>query len=462
MKHFNEKERVELERTLLELVRNANQIPGLAEKYNLTDPIREFKKHGIDNANYFTVLVHRKIFRVYLKMHEDGIPINIDSFKDYLEHNIKIPFEEKKEIFEKFLLMRILEHTSLLYFEYYIHLFKEHLIMDYWKYVFNMWENGTFKSHDILENSFGIVDGFQSLWKKITKNVAQESNDDIKESLRERVNNRRLGISTSVTVGLPQFDEFTGGFENTELYLLAGRPSMGKTTVAVAMIKRAIANGKKVHFFTLEMSKDQLLNRFIADEIGINYKDIKRGNLDDVTLEKILSLYDYYESHPFLIIEDLISQSLAEFHEKIKTVESDWIVVDYLQLFTLDGEIKKKVSGNREQEVGEISKALKRYAKEVKRPILALSQLSRAVEMRGNKRPILSDLRESGSLEQDADVIIFVYRKAYYDTQNGQPVDPIRQGNVELIIAKGREIGLKDFEMWLDLGKSKIFEGFRY
>ena len=137
-------------------------------------------------------------------------------------------------------------------------------------------------------------------------------------------------------------------------------------------------------------------------------------------------------------------------------------IIDYLQLMVVDPSITSKKSINREQEVGTISNNLKKFAKEVKRPIIALSQLSRAVENRKGNRPQLQDLRESGSLEQDADVIMFLYREAYYQDLNGIPVPKIQQGNTELIFAKGREIGTGMLEFWLDFKRNRIEEDFKY
>ncbi len=459
MRYFEKSERLTLEEILIYYLRTANDSPSAdAPK---VDPVKEFKRHGIANPNFFIDPIHRKIMKIVLRMDKDGIPLNIDTFKKQLDLNSKLEIADKNEIFQKFLFTKTEEYISVLYFEFYVHCFKEHILMDYWKHIFKLHEDRSWKSLDVIQNSFAIVDGFEKLWGGFTENVVHSNNESLKEELIERVRNVQEGKSTSVKIDLPEWDDFTGGFENSELYLIAGRPSMGKTTVAIAFAKRMIYRSKKVHLFTLEMTRKQIIHKFISDDLGISYRKIKRGDLTDEELEKVLESYDLYENHPYLVVDELSTQTMTELYEKMKNTPADCRIVDYLQLLRLDKNQTARAS-NREQEVGEISKGLKRFAKEFKNPVIALSQLSRAVESRQNKRPQLSDLRESGSLEQDADVIIFVYRDAYYQMQAGLPVDSKSQGNIELIIAKGREIGLRTFEMWLDLVGNKIYEGFKY
>lgn len=459
MRYFNEKERQEIEDTMIYFLRTTNDIPSSSNVK--TNPVKEFKRHGIDNPKYFKDPIHQKIFKIALAMDEKEIPLSINSFKRYLEENANLGPDISKQIFSRFLLTKIEEYISAIEFEYHVHTFKEHLIMDYWMHVFKMHEDKKWKSLDVLENSFGIIRGFENLWDKFKQQDLHETNESMKDELLEKVKNLQEGISTSIKTDLHEWDEFTGGFEDSELYLIAGRPSMGKTTVAIAFAKRMIYREKRVHFFTLEMTRKQIINKFVADDLGIPYRDIKRGNLTPEQLNEVIELYDLYDNHPYLIVDELQTQNLSEFIDKVRNTKADIRMLDYLQLLNLDEKSGLKAT-NREQEVGQVSKSLKRLAKEVNNPVIALSQLSRAVESRSNKRPMLSDLRESGSLEQDADVIIFVYRDAYYQMQLGISVDPKIQGNIELIIAKGREIGLGTFEMWLDLTGNKIYEGFRY
>lgn len=458
MIYFKKEERNLLEEKILGFVANQNDIPTLSEKYGLTNVMQELIRHGISSSRYFQDELIKGVMKVCFSMNKNEIPINIDSFKSFIERAGMIN-ERRQQLFQKFFDKATTGYEyHPLYFQNYIQQFKEHLLMDYWLHVFKMHENNEWGSLDVVDNSFRIVDGFNDLWSRLTINIATQDNESIKSELEERVKNNREGISTSVKTGLQEWDDFTGGFENSELYLLAGRPSMGKTTVAIAFIKRMIYNSKKVHFFTLEMTRSQIINKFVAEDIGVTYSDLKRGNLTDEKLKEAMDRYDIYETHPYLVVDELETQTLSELYEKMKSVDADIRIIDYLQLIRLDKDLLKK-AGNREQEVGEVSKSLKRFAKELKNPVVALSQLSRAVESRTVKRPMLSDLRESGSLEQDADVIIFVYRDAYYEMQRGIPVSKERQGNVELIIAKGREIGLRDFKFWVDLENPKMEEG---
>lgn len=455
MKRYSEKERLDTENTIIALVRD----------YNHQGMLNLLISHGIDTAKYFHDPINRKVFNILLKMNAENIPIFPEPFLKYINEKYESGFESKKMIFERFMLNSANANSYLSSHnaEFFIWRFKEMIIEDYWNHIFQMEKNDTWKTNDLIERSWYIVDNFTALWNRIAKKFEQNNDDaeESKQSLREKVNNQRAGKSTSCKTGLTEFDEFTGGFENSELYLIAARPSMGKTTFALSLIKRMLFLGKRVHFFTLEMTREQIVNRFISEETKIPYRRIKSGNLSDEELELIERYIDFYDNHELLVIDELPNNTLTEFVDRCLEVDSDIRFVDYLQLLKNDEGVKAKL-GNREQEVSNISQTLKRMAKKLKNPMVALSQLSRSVEGRNNKRPILADLRESGSLEQDADVIIFLYRDAYYRKLLGQIVQDYEEGNIEVIIGKGREIGTGDFKMYLDLINSRVYENFRY
>lgn len=235
-----------------------------------------------------------------------------------------------------------------------------------------------------------------------------------------------LGVST----GFKDLDELLGGFQKSDLIILAARPSVGKTALALDMIRHAaLVDKKTVAFFSLEMSKTQIMERFLGMQSGIPFWEIRTGRLNDKKFMKLAStMGELGDANIF--IDDQAGQHINSLRTKARrlAVEGgvDIIFVDYLQL--MHGSNKD----NRVLEVGEISQGLKNIAKELDVPVVALSQLSRAIEQRQSRRPQLSDLRESGSIEQDADVVLFVDREETWnpDTDN--------KGTAELIVAKHR------------------------
>ncbi|CAK0771719.1 Replicative DNA helicase [Gammaproteobacteria bacterium] len=222
------------------------------------------------------------------------------------------------------------------------------------------------------------------------------------------------GLPSGIPSGIDYLDKLTNGWQKTDLIILAARPSMGKTAEALQFIKHPALNLKKpVALFSLEMSSKQIMGRLQASESHINVSKITTSNVDMNELNAIARDCIKLSEAP-IYIDDTPALSLFEFRKKAKRLVIDMkvelIVIDYLQLMTVDGG-----KGNREQEISLISRGIKQTAKELNIPIIALSQLSRSVETRGgDKKPMLSDLRESGAIEQDADMVIFLYRPEYY------------------------------------------------
>jgi replicative DNA helicase len=270
---------------------------------------------------------------------------------------------------------------------------------------------------EIVRDSFGTIDNLYKQGKEIT------------------------GLATHFN----EFDRMTSGLQHSELTIIAARPSMGKTAWAINIAQNAaVYSGKIVAVFSLEMSKESLLRRMLASQALVDSQKIQKGFLLREDQEKLtLALEALTEAKIF--IDDTPGISLTEMRAKARRLRQtqgglDLIVIDYLQLMSaapVGG--KAKNYENRTQEVSAISRGLKALAKELKVPVVALSQLSRASEQRGgDKKPMLSDLRESGSIEQDADVVAFIHRESYYNRdENGQP-DPETEGKAEIIIAKQR------------------------
>ena len=249
---------------------------------------------------------------------------------------------------------------------------------------------------------------------------------------------------TGLATGFHDLDFKTSGFQPSDLILIAARPSMGKTAFVLNIgAYMAFREKKRVAIFSLEMSKEQLVNRLLAQESNINAGSLRNGRLKDSEWENLVMGADVIGKSD-LVIDDTPGISVPELRSKCRRLKLegglDCIMVDYLQLMSGSG----RSSDSRQQEISEISRGLKEIARELHVPLVALSQLSRAVEQRPDHRPVLSDLRESGAIEQDADVVIFLYRDDYYNK------DSERQGIADIMIRKQRNGPLGDVELvWL-------------
>lgn len=252
------------------------------------------------------------------------------------------------------------------------------------------------------------------------------------EKIQLAVENK--GKPTGVSSGFMDFDKVTSGLQKSDLILIAARPSMGKTAFALNIGLNAALRGKVVAIFSLEMSKEQIGHRLLSAHSGIDSHKLNTGNLTDDEIIEIGGTVDALSGIK-LFIDDTAAISALELRSKARRLKNerglDLIIIDYLQL--MQGKASRNPSEvNRQQEISEISRSLKALARELNIPVIALSQLSRNVELRADKRPLLSDLRESGSLEQDADIVMFLYREEYYNQET-------ENVNIaELIVAKNR------------------------
>ena len=238
------------------------------------------------------------------------------------------------------------------------------------------------------------------------------------------------GIS-GLSTGFEDLDAMLSGFQKSDLILLAARPSMGKSAIMVNFAVAAAEAGKTVVIFSLEMSKEQLAMRIYSQLANIDLTKLLKGDLDMDDWKRISQAANGFSSKN-LFIDDTSGVSITDIRAKLRRLALqqdgvDLVLIDYLQLMEAGGKIE-----NRQQEISKISRGLKGLAKELNIPLIALSQLSRAPEMRSDHRPILSDLRESGAIEQDADVVMFLYRDEYYNK------DSEDRGTGEVIIAKHR------------------------
>jgi replicative DNA helicase len=295
---------------------------------------------------------------------------------------------------------------------------------------------------DIMDNAersiFNIMEKKNAKGYTSIKDILVSSFNQLEE-----LYNRKEYI-TGVPSGFTDLDRRTAGFHGSELILIAARPAMGKTAFALNIATHAAVRGNiPVAVFSLEMSKEQLGNRILCSEALVDSNKIRTGELNEEEWGKLAQTSGEL-SNAKIFVDDTPGLNVMEIRARSRKLKLEkgigLIVIDYLQLIT--GNARR--GGSREQEIAEISRSLKILAKELEVPVIALSQLSRAVEARPDHRPMLSDLRESGSIEQDADIVMFIYRDDYYNE------DSEKKGIAEVIIAKQRSGSTGTVELaWL-------------
>jgi replicative DNA helicase len=272
------------------------------------------------------------------------------------------------------------------------------------------------------------------------RKIALDTLERIEEASRNK------STVTGIATGFTDLDYRTSGMQRSDLVLVAARPSMGKTAFVLNLVQHiALKSERPIAIFSLEMSKEQLVNRLFAMNAKVDAQKLRNGNLTGGEWEQLIeSVGDIGESK--IMIDDTPGISITELRSKCRKFKLeqglDMVIIDYLQLMSGSG--SKSSEGNRQQEISEISRSLKALAREIDAPVIALSQLSRACETRQDHRPMLSDLRESGAIEQDADVVMFLYRDDYYNK------DTEKKNVAEIIIAKQRNGPIGTIELvWL-------------
>ena len=285
----------------------------------------------------------------------------------------------------------------------------------------------------------------RELMEQAERAVLEVATDDRQKKIRsiadilheETDKLHRLSISktalTGTTSGFKDIDEKTGGFQPGNLIVLAARPSMGKSALVANFAENAVLAGHPVALFSLEMSESELAQRFVASQARVKGEDLRRGKVAADRWPKILEACQRLSDAP-MFVDDSSDTGVLEIRSKCRRLHAQvdgglgLIIVDYLQLMRSEGRIESRV-----EQVAQMSRGLKGLARELNVPVIALSQLSRAVEQRGGeKKPVLSDLRESGAIEQDADLVMFIYRDEYYEKDSERP------GEADIIIAKHR------------------------
>lgn len=298
--------------------------------------------------------------------------------------------------------------------------FHSRVLFQYWmkRVVINLCEINKSKAYSDEFDIIECVDTMSINLMKISEKLQSKPTSTSKDAIMQVISNlekarMQRGKPTGIPSGFSAIDKFTGGWQKSDLIILAGRPGMGKTTFALTCARNAFYDhGKPGLIISIEMSTEQLLTKLIASEAKIPTSKLKKGETTDEEMELIGKVSNKFYTEK-LLIDDTAGITLIDIRSKAIANKTkygiEWIVIDYLQLIS-----NPESAGNREQEISSISRGLKQLAKELDLPIIALSQLSREVEKRGNKKPQLSDLRESGAIEQDADMVCFLYRPEYY------------------------------------------------
>lgn len=370
------------------------------------------------------------IFESILEIFNEGKPVDIVVLQDKLREK-NVPPEVSSLEFVRDIITTVPTSANI---KYYAHIVRDKAILRRLirvsEGIANTCYVGSESVEDILEKTgrdiLQLLDNKGSSEFVPIEQVARNVLDKIELASRSKE------TVTGIPTGFVDLDYKTSGFQPSDLVLIAARPSMGKTAFVLNLVSHiAMQKNRPCIIFSLEMSKEQLVNRMLAMDTKIDSQKLRTGNLSDNDWEDLISGVVNI-SNANLVIDDTPGISLNELRAKCRKMKMeqglDIIIIDYLQLMTGSG----KRTDNRQQEISDISRGLKALAREMKAPVIALSQLSRACETRPDHRPMLSDLRESGAIEQDADIVMFLYRDDYYHKDTEHP------NQAEVIIAKQR------------------------
>lgn len=399
---------------------------------------------------------HQELYKTILEMYSNQISIDILTLNTTLQNNGKLEDVGGMEFLSD-LMQNI---PNLIYLEQYINIIQDKFlrrsIIKLGYEIINSAYITNIPSETILKNLefhlFNLTNEINEIKTQKLSTSAELFSNIYLDLKQKSINSKLAGISS----GFFDLDSFTQGFQKSDLIVIAGRPSMGKTALVLNMSLNIIKTlNLPVLFFSLEMSKEQLVYRILMDETNISSSRLKTGNLYQEDWLNLNNTIQKLSTLP-LFIDDSPNPSIQDIKYKIKKIIFEQtniglVVIDYLQLM----QNSNLSNTNRTQELSQITRSLKNLAREFQVPIIALSQLSRNVENRTNKRPILSDLRESGSIEQDADLVLMLYRESYYSSNISISSDNYQQ-TVELIIAKQRNGPIGTVELEFDSKRTKF------
>jgi replicative DNA helicase len=420
------------------------------------------------NESHFSVQEHKVLFKIALSLKDDNLDYIIPHVEDKVKlHFLKLTNDIKPLdlINDSKLLVYYLEQiiqmkvgTDIVSFENFVFKLKEYVLMDYWNSLELRNQNFSFELYpDIFEFSDNVINGYNNLFNDLTQGLKRKNHDNYDSELDQIVENYRNGITVYIPTGIKKYDLDYDGIYPTDLIIIAARPSMGKSLLLKALsLKLAIKEPGA--YFTLEVSKSKVKSHLISALTSIDYNRIKKGNLTDNEIERIKIQSELLDKSNLQIFDpkDYVNQ-LEVMEKKIDELYNSgklkWVLIDYLQLMKV-----KKHYGTRDLEIGAISGTLKQIAIKYNIPIIALSQLSREVEKRDIPIPKLSDLRESGNIEQDADDVYFLYRPGYYKKLANPGLEiPLEElFETILFVAKKREGALNDFKYIIDIHSLEI------
>ena len=369
------------------------------------------------------------VFDAMTELHEEGKPVDLVTLQNRLKEK-DVPAEVSSLEFVRDIITAVPTSANV---KYYANIVAEKSILrrmirlneDLENLCYSGKESMEFILEDAEKRIFDLVQRRNSGAVVPIRQVVMRALEKIE------IASRNTGRVTGIPTGFLDLDYKTSGMQPADLVLIAARPSMGKTAFVLNIAQHvAFRQNETVAIFSLEMSKEQLVNRLFALESNVDAQNLRNGTLSEVEWEKLIESAGVI-GQSNLIIDDTAGISISELRSKCRKFKLEhnlkMIIIDYLQLMSGSGK-----SESRQQEISEISRSLKKLARELNVPVLALSQLSRAVEQRPDHRPMMSDLRESGAIEQDADVVMFIYRDDYYHK------DSEKKGIAEIIIGKQR------------------------
>ena len=402
---------------------------------------------------------HQEIFRAILKLYEGNMPVDMMTVIQELKRTEKLNAAGG----DFYIIDLTTNVTSSAHIEYHTRVILEKYIL---RSLINVSANVIDASYKESTDVFQLLDKAEQGFFEITNGTIKKGFDTANSLVREAIDKIKSlkdkeGLS-GVPSGFTDVDKETGGWQNSDLIIIAARPAMGKTAFLLSMARNiAVERQIPMALFSLEMSSVQLITRMIASETGISSEKLRKGQMTDEEWQRLFSNVSELENAP-LYIDETPALSIFDFRAKCRRLVMQHnvkiIMVDYLQLMTASS--GGKGTGNREQEIATISRSLKAIAKELNVPVIALSQLSRSVEMRASRRPQLSDLRESGAIEQDADIVSFLYRPEYYGVKTWEDDSP-STGQAELIIGKHRNGAVTDVRLAFQSSLAK-FSDLRY
>ena len=381
------------------------------------------------------------VFETMVELHEAGRPVDMVTLQDKLKEK-DVPAEVSSLEFVRDIITAVPTSANI---RHYANIVSEKSILRKMIRLNEEIENLCYSGKESME--FILEDAEKRIFDLVQKRNSGEFvpiRQIVMNALKKiEAASKTTGRVTGIATGFYDLDFKTSGMQPADLVLIAARPSMGKTAFVLNIAQHvAFRLNETVAIFSLEMSKEQLVNRMFSLESNVDAQNLRNGTLSDVEWEKLIESAGVIGKSN-LIIDDTAGISISELRSKCRKFKLEhnlkMIIIDYLQLMSGSGR-----SESRQQEISEISRSLKSLARELNVPVLALSQLSRAVEQRPDKRPMMSDLRESGAIEQDADVIMFIYRDDYYNK------DSEKKGISEIIIGKQRNGPIGTVELvWL-------------